>query len=226
MCFQAPRRRVAISPTEIGDPAFNLKFDLIFRSVSTRLRHYDSEVACGEWNGTLIEDFRSDFKFIRTADELFGEAVGQHKNGECIASDRLSLETVKIDFGATIDLYFRLHFLDAPNGYGISPGKFSVAVDTTRDDCSLATLSCGLCGPDGDFWYPSSKRMSNVVMPDNYDWAYSHTRTYGPPTISSWIDRRTRNAGNDDNRDRCQDCSVAPPTPPCESRRNLACASP
>ena len=156
------------------------------------MSHYASEAACGKWNGTLIEDFRSDFKFIRTADDLFGEVVEQQTNGACTASDGLSLETVMIDFGAAIDLYFRLHFLDAPNGYGIAPAKFSVAIDTNRDDSSLATLSCGLREPDGNFWYPSSKRATNAVMPDNYNWAYSHTRTYGPSTLSSWIDRRNR----------------------------------
>ncbi len=183
------------SPSEIGDSAFNLKFDFIFRSANDRLRHYDSARACGQWNATLIEDFRSDSEFIHTADELFGEVVDQHTNGGCIASDGLSLEAVMIDLGTSLDLYFRLHFLDAPNGYGIAPARFSVATDTTRVDCTLAALCCGLREPDGDFWYPTTTRMPNVVMPKDYDWACRHTRVYGPLTISSWIDRQRRKRG-------------------------------
>ncbi|TWT93036.1 hypothetical protein [Neorhodopirellula pilleata] len=100
-----------------------------------------------------------------------------------------------IDLDTSLDLYFRLYFLDAPNGYGIAPAKFSVASDTTRNNCTLATLCCGLREPDGNFWYPTTRRVPNVVMPDDYEWAYSHTRVYGPPTISSWIGRRTRKRG-------------------------------
>ena len=121
--------------------------------------------------------------------------VGQHTNGECITSDGLSLETVKIVLGTAIDLYFRLHFLDAPHGYGMAPAKFSVAADTTRDDCMLAKLYCGLRDLDGEFWYPSTKRRPIVAMPDDYDWACSQTRTYGQPTISSWLDRGTQKRG-------------------------------
>lgn len=159
------------------------------------MRRYDSAGACGKWNETLIEDLRSDTDFIRTVDELFSEVVGQCTNGECVTSDGLSLETVKIVLGTTIDLCFRLDFLDAPHGYGMAPAKFSVANDATRHNCILATLCCGLHEPDGNFWYPKTRRIPNFVMPDDYDWAYSHTRTYGPPTITSWIGRRTRKRG-------------------------------
>ena len=159
------------------------------------MRRYDSAGACGKWNVTLIDDFRSDSDFLRTIDELFSEVVGQYTNGECITSDGLTLETVKFVLGTAIDLCFRLHFLDAPHGYGMAPAKFSVAADTTRDDCMLAKLYCGLRDPDGEFWYPSTKRLPTVALPDDYDWAYSQTRTYGPRTISSWIDRRTQKRG-------------------------------
>ncbi|TWU51545.1 hypothetical protein [Rubripirellula reticaptiva] len=163
--------------------------------MNDRLRHYDSASACGQWNATLIEDFRFDSKFIRTVDELFGEVVAQHTNGECIASDGLSLETVVIDLGTSLDLYFWLHFLDAPSGYGIAPAKISISSDPTRADGSLAAVCCGLREPEGNFWYPTTKRTPRVVMPNDYDWAYSHVRAYGPPTISSWIDRRDRKRG-------------------------------
>ncbi|MCA9192989.1 MAG: hypothetical protein KDB03_14535 [Planctomycetales bacterium] len=176
---------------------FNLKFDFVFRSVNDRLRHYDSASACGQRYAILIEDFRSDSKFIRTVDELFREVVAQYTSGECIVSDGVSLETVVIDLGTSLDLYFRLYFLDAPNGYGIAPAKFSVASDTTRENCMLATLCCGMREPDGNFWYPTTRRMPNVVMPDDNDWAYSHTFVYGPPTISSWIGRQTRKRGEE-----------------------------
>ena len=52
--------------------------------------------ACGQWNAKLINDFRSDLKFIQAADDLFREAVTQQSDGECMASDGLSLETVTI----------------------------------------------------------------------------------------------------------------------------------
>ncbi|WP_145073541.1 hypothetical protein [Aureliella helgolandensis] len=159
------------------------------------MRRYDSASACGKWNTTLIDDFRSDSDFIRAADELFSDVVSRHTNGECITSDGLLLETANIVLGGSIDLCFRLDFLDAPDGCGMAPAKFSVATDTTRDDCMLATLCCGLREPDGNFWYPSTRRMPSVTMPDDYDWAYSHTRVYGLPTISSWIDRRTPKRG-------------------------------
>ena len=187
-----PSGYVRRSPTKIGETTFILKFDSIFRSANDRLRYCDSVAACGQWNATLIDDFRCDSEFIRTADELFDEVVGQNTNGECITSDGLSLETARIDLGNSIELYFRLHYLEAPNGYGIAPAKFSVATDTTRHDCSIGTLCCGLREPDGNFWYPPTSQMPNVVIPDDYDWAYSQTRVYGEPTISSWIDRRHR----------------------------------
>jgi hypothetical protein len=159
------------------------------------LRRFASVGACGNWNATLIKDLRSDSEFIEVADELFCEVVNQHTNGECITSDGLSLVTAKIDLGKSIELYFRLNFLDAPNGYGIAPAKFSISIDTNRGDSMLATLCCGLRDPDGDFWYPITIQMPNVVMPDKYGWAYSHTRFYGPPTIASWIARRDRRCG-------------------------------
>lgn len=186
---QRDRRR---SPTESGAPTFNLEFDFIFRSARDRLHQYDSTSACGQWNATLIEDFRSAPEFMGTAEQLFGKVVNQRTNGECVASDGLSLDAVTIDLGNLIDLYFRLYFLDTPNGYGEAPAKLSVATDPKRSDCMLATLCCGLSEPDGDFWYPSTKRRSSVVLPDDYAWAYRNTRLYGPPTISSWMERRSQ----------------------------------
>ncbi len=192
---RACRVTAVVPPVQIGDSAFNLRFDSVFRSVKDRLRRYDSAGACGQWNAALIEDFRSDSGFVRSADELFREVVSRHTNGECSVSDGLSLETTMIDLGTSIELYFRLHFLDAPNGCGMAPAKFSVATDATHYDRMLATLRCGLREPEGDFWYPDSGRFGNVVMPEDYEWAYTHTRTYGLPTISSWTGRRTRKRG-------------------------------
>ena len=163
--------------------------------MNDRLRRYDSVGACGQGNATLIDDFRSDSEFVRTVDELFRRVVAQHTHSEFITSDGLSLEAVSIDLGLSLDLYFRLHFLDAPNGYGIAPAKYSVASDTTGDDSMLAELCCGLCESEGQFWYPTTKRMPNVVMPADYDWSYRTTRVYGPPKIASWIDRRDRKRG-------------------------------
>jgi hypothetical protein len=180
----------------IGGIAFNIKFDFVFRSITDRLRRYHSADACGKCTATLFDDFRSDSDFLRTLDELFSEVVGQYTNGECITSDGLSLEHVEIFLGTAINLSFQLHFLDAPHGYGMAPAKFSVATDTTRDDCMHAKLYCGLRDPDGEFWYPSTKRLQTVAMSDDYNWAYSQTRTYGPPTISSWIDRRILERGD------------------------------
>lgn len=130
------------------------------------MRRYDSAGACGKWNLTLIEDLRSDTDFIRTVDELFSEVVGQYTSGECVTSDGLSLENVKIVLGTTIDLCFRLDFLDTPHGYGMAPARFSVTTAATRHNCTLATLCCGLHEPDGNFWYPKTRRIPNVVMPD------------------------------------------------------------
>jgi hypothetical protein len=182
-------------PIRIGDSAFNLKFDSVVRAVRDRLRRYDSAEACGKWNATLYEDFRSDTRFIYTLDEIFSDVVGRYTNGDCIVSDGLAFETVKIILGRAIDLCVRLDFLDGPHGYGMAPAKFSVANDNTRDNCIVATLCCGLREPDGDFWYPKGSRNHNVVMPDDYGWAYTYTRTYGPPTISCWIERRTQERG-------------------------------
>ena len=156
------------------------------------MRRYDAAGNCGKWNARVVEDFRSDLEFIRKADELYANVVSQQTNGETVTSDGLALETVTIDFATSIDLHFRLSFLDGPNGYGMAPARLSVA---TRDHCTRGTLCCGLSGRDGNFWYPTTKRISNVVMPDDYDWAYSRTRVIGPQTISSWIDRRTQNPG-------------------------------
>jgi hypothetical protein len=173
---------------QVGVFTFNIKFDFVFRSIADRMRRYDSVDACGKCNVILFNDFRSDSDFLRSVDELFSEVVHQFTNGECITSDGLSLETVNIVLGTTIDLRFLLHFLDSPHGYGMAPAKFSVAADTNRHDCMLAKLYCGLREPDGEFWYRSTKRRPTVAMPDDYDWAYSQTRNYGPQTISSWID--------------------------------------
>lgn len=172
-----------------------MKFDIIFRAVYDRLLYFDTSDACGQSNATLIDDFRSDLKFIRAADDLFCEAVARHTGGECIASDGLSLETVMTLIGTSMSPCFRLNFLDSPFGYGQAPARFLVAIDPADRDRKLATICCGLRQPDGDFWYPSTKRVGNVVMPDDYEWAYSQTRCYGQPTVSSWLARRPRNRG-------------------------------
>lgn len=174
---------------------FNTKFDALYRTVDDRLRRYDSTDACGAWNATLIEDFRCDTDLITNAHELFSQIVAQHTQGKCVASDGLDLETAMIDLGKSIVICFRLHFLDAPNGYGIAPAKFSVIADITGNNCKTAILCCGLREPDGDFWYPSTRRIPNVVLPNDYVWAYFQSREYGPPTIASWIDRRSRKGG-------------------------------
>ena len=129
---------------------------------------------------------------IRTADDLFCEAVAQHTNRACVSSAPLSLETVTIDHGTSINLFFRLNFFDATLGYGGAPTGFFVVNDPAHGDSKLGTLCCGLRQPDGNFWYPATKRMRNVVVRDDYDWAFSQTRVYGRPTISPWIERRPR----------------------------------
>ena len=182
-------------PDRTGDSTFNPKFDFVFRSVVDRLRHFDSLDECGQWNSTLVEDFRSDTEFIRAVDELFRDAVGKHTNGACITSDGISLESVLIDFGTSLDLYFRLHFLDTPNGYGIAPARCSVEYDTTREDWMLAEICCGLCESEGQFWYPTTKRMPSVVMPGDYNWACRKSRVYGPTRIASWVYRQDRKLG-------------------------------
>ena len=163
--------------------------------MNDRLRRYDSAGACGKWNATLIEDFRSDREFIRTVDELFGRVVAEYTHSECITSDGLSLETGFIDLGLSLDLYFCLHFLDAPNGHGIAPAKYSVAVDTTHKNHLIATLCCGLREPDGDFWYPTTSAKYSVVMPEGYAWAFTRRRIYGPPNFSSWMKQLEKNGG-------------------------------
>lgn len=175
-----------------GDRVFNRRFNFLFRSTNDRLRRFDSTDACGRWNATLVDDFRSDSEFIRTADELFFDVTNQVTPGERIASDGLLLESVVIDIGNSIDLFFRLNFLIAPNGNGVAPAKFSFAADTAHDGCRVATLACGLREPDGRFWFPRSTRALNIVLPDDYAWAYSRTRAYDPPTIASWTDRQNQ----------------------------------
>jgi hypothetical protein len=164
-------------------------------AIAVRLRRYDCADACGKWNSILFDDFRSDLEFIRKAEELFAKIVAQLTEGKCVASDGLTLQSVTIDFGISIALHFLLIFLDAPNGYGMAPAKLSVVTDSARGDRTRGTLCCGLSGRDGNFWYPTARRILNSVMPDRYDWAYSYTRVVGPPTISSWIDRRTQKRG-------------------------------
>ena len=174
----------------LGDPAFNLRFDFVFRSMNDRLHRFDTADACGRWNSILIEDFRSDTRFVHIADELFSDAVAEYSNGECVTSDGLAIESVTIDFGRSMKLHFRLQFLDAPNGCWDAPAQFSLAPDPNRVDNKCATLSCGLHESDGNFWHPRKRRMSSVVLPDDYDWAYRRTRIYCPPTISAWIQMR------------------------------------
>lgn len=171
---------------------FNPKFDFVCRAANDRLRRFATADACGPWNSELIDDLRSDTKFMHTADALFREIVALHSNAECDTSDGFSLETVAIDLGASIKIHFRLHSLDAPDGYGTAPAQIFVATDPTRNDCARVTLSCGLREPDGDFWYPANKRIHSVVLPDDYDWAYGRSRIYGPPTISSWMETQNR----------------------------------
>ncbi len=156
---------------------------------------YDTDEACGKWNEILAEDFRKDTDFIRAGDDLFTAVVRRHTNGDCITSDGLHLETANIQLGHFLNLHFRLDFLDGPDGYRMAPGRFSVATDTTRDDCRLATICCGLREPDGAFWYHSDTRITNASLPDDYAWAVAHTRVYGPPTIASWIARRSDKRG-------------------------------
>lgn len=140
----------------------------------------------------MIDDFRSDQKFVRTTDDLFAQAVAQHTDGECVTSDGIGIESVTVDFGQSMKLHFRLPFLDAPDGCWDTAGQFSVAPDSTNIDLQLATLSCGVREPDGDFWYPSSNRRRSVVLPDDYDWAYTKTRVYGSQTISTWMETRRK----------------------------------
>ncbi|WP_197172155.1 hypothetical protein [Novipirellula aureliae] len=140
----------------------------------------------------MIDDFQADDSFVRTTDDLFADAVAQQTNGECVTSDGIGIESVTIDFCRSIKLHFRLLFLDAPDGFWEAPGQFSVVPDPTNTDLQLATLSCGVREPDGDFWYPSSNRRRSVVLPDDYDWAYSRTRVYGSQTISAWMKTRRR----------------------------------
>ena len=173
-------------------PAFNLKFDIVFRSVSDRLSRFDSESECGPWNSRLIDDFRSDSQFMNTVSELLRAVVGQHTKGLSIASDGLTLDSVMIHIGKSLELNFQMHFLDAPNGYSVAPARFSVTSHPSCPEDWLATLCCGLCEPDGDFWYPSAKQVSAIGIPDDYQWSYRLTRIYGPPTISAWLDRRRR----------------------------------
>ena len=163
--------------------------------MSDRLLRFDTDDACGQWNSTLMEDFRSDSEFIRAADELFRIAVAEHTRRECITSDGLSLEAATIELGTSISLHFRLQFLDAPDGCWDAPAQFSVASGLDSSGVVNATLSCGLCEPDGDFWYPRNRRMTSVILGDDYNWAFRRTRSYGPPTISSWMQRRYRSCG-------------------------------
>ena len=193
--FYSPRGIPGRSPNQNGDPTFNLKFDFIYRSTIDRLLRFDTTAACGQWNSHLIEDFRTDLRFVSTANDLFSEVVAEHSNGKCIASDGSLLETVIIDLGVSISLCFRLSFLDAPNGCRDAPARFFVAKDLIQNGYSRATLSCGLSGPETDFWYPGNGRMTSVLLPDDYHWAYHRTRIYGPPTISSWIQRRANERG-------------------------------
>jgi hypothetical protein len=159
------------------------------------LLRFDTSTACGRWNSSLIEDFRSDLRFVGSADDLFSEAVAEYSNGECVASDGSSIETVMIDIGVSLAICFRLNFLDAPNGCWDAPARFIVAKDQTQSGFARATLSCGLREPGADFWYPKNKRKASVVLPDDYQWAYHRTHFYGPPTISSWIQRRSGERG-------------------------------
>ncbi len=185
-------RRHEFTDNQVGDLAFNTKFDTLSRGVSDRLRRYGSAIACGRWNATLIEDFRSDADFIRNANELFAYVVTQHTHGRCITPDGLAVENAIINLGESIVVYFRLHFLDAPNGYGIAPAKFSVRTVVAPDNITAATLCCGLSPPDGDFWYPPTNRVPSAILPNDYAWAFSLAREYGSTKIASWIDRQTR----------------------------------
>ncbi len=116
-------------------------------------------------NAKLIDDLKSDAGFLHTANQLITEVVAQQTNRRCIASDGLVLVAAMIDIGKSISIHFRLHFLDTPSGYGMAPAKLAVAVDPTRDRYLISTLSCGLRQPEGDFWYPVSKRTPVGILP-------------------------------------------------------------
>ncbi len=68
-----------------------------------------------------------------------------------------------INLGTSINLHFRLNFLEGPNGYGIAPGMLSVASDAKCDDCTLATLCGGLREPDRNFWYPNRPKNMGLA---------------------------------------------------------------
>jgi len=163
--------------------------------VLDRLRRFTTADSCGQWNATLSDDFRSDTEFLRNSDELFREVVSQYTGGKCVASDGVSLETVRIQVCNEIHLYFHLYFLDAPEGFDTAPAKFSVFSKEVGEEFTLATISCGLREPYGRFWHPPSKGRPSILWPDANAWALTLNRTYGPPTIASWMARRRRRPG-------------------------------
>lgn len=172
-----------------GASTFNQNFDIVFRSVIDRLRRFDTETACGKWNTALSDDLRADGNFVSAAEQLFREAVQRHTDGVCIASDGFTIENVTVEFGIAMHIRFRLHFLDSPNGYGEAPARFSVLQTQGPNGTATATMNCGLREPEGNFWYPTNKRIT-ASLPKDYRWAYHRTCTYARNALTSWIKTR------------------------------------
>ena len=151
-----------------------------------RLHRFDTEEVCWRWNAVLHGSFSSDAKFFSAMDALNAHAA-MHC-GHCIVSDGLQLATVRIVHEQSLTVDLRINSLTGPGGFSSAPSRFTVAWDHNSEGCAVAHFGCGICGTNGNFWYPRSLKRAAQWVPEDYtDWAYHCDKHYNGSTISSWI---------------------------------------